>query len=316
MSASGHAHPGHAHAHGPPEPGGTARDADRRALRLALAITVAFLAVEGVGGWLAGSLALLADAAHMATDAFGLALALLAARLAARRPTFEKTFGHRRAEVLAALANGVLLGVVAVQVAIEAVRRIDAPPAVEGRLMLGVALAGLAANVASAAVLARTGSGSLNVRAALWHVVGDLLGSLGALAAAGAILAFGWAWTDPAVAIAIALLILVSSWRLVRESLDVLMEGTPAHVDVDALLRAIRAVPGVVDVHDLHVWTLTSGYHALSAHVDVSPDADPHGTLHILADLAEKRFAVAHTTFQLEHAERLLQIEGVDGTGA
>jgi len=245
----------------------------------------------------------------MATDALGLALALLAARLAGRRPTWEKTFGHRRAEVLAALANGVLLGVVAIQVAIEAAARFGAPPAVEGRLMLGVAAAGLAANAAAAAVLARAGSGGLNVRAALWHVVGDALGSVGALAAAGGILAFGWTWADPAVAIAISVLILVSSWRLMRESLDVLMEGTPAHVDVDALLAAIRAVPGVVDVHDLHVWTLTSGYHALSAHVDVSPDADPHGVLHILADLAEKRFAVAHTTFQLENVERLLQIE-------
>lgn len=310
MSAHGHAHGhGHAHAHGAHERGGAARDADRRALRIALAITVAFLAVEVVGGWLAGSLALLADAAHMATDAFGLALALVAARLAGRRPTWEMTFGHRRAEVLAALANGVLLGVVAVQVAIEAASRLGAPPAVEGRLMLGVAFAGLAANVAAAAVLARSGSGSLNVRAALWHVIGDALGSVGALVAAGGILAFGWTWADPVVAIAISLLILVSSWRLVRESLDVLMEGTPAHVDVDALLGAIRAVPGVVDVHDLHVWTLTSGYHALSAHVDVAQDADPHAVLHILSDLAEKRFAVAHTTFQLEHRERLLQIE-------
>jgi len=285
------------------------RAADRRALRIALAITLAFLAVEVVGGWLAGSLALLADAAHMATDALGLALALLAARLAERGPTSEKSFGHRRAEVLAALANGVLLGAVAIQVAIEAIGRFGAPRPVAGRLMLGVALAGLVANLAAAAVLSRSGSGGLNVRAALWHVVGDALGSVGALAAAGAILAFGWAWADPAVAIAIAGLILLSSWRLVRESLDVLMEGTPPHVDVDALLAAIRAVPGVVDVHDLHVWTLTSGYHALSAHVDVTPDADGHAVLHILADLAEKRFDVAHTTFQLERLDRLLQIE-------
>lgn len=304
MSAHAHAHGLGAHEHG-----GAARAADRRALRIALAITLVFLAVEVVGGWLSGSLALLADAAHMATDALGLSLALLAARLAGRRPTWGKTFGHRRAEVLAALANGVLLAAVAIQVAIESAGRIGAPTEVEGRLMLVVALAGLAANAAAAAVLARAGSGSLNVRAALWHVLGDALGSVGALAAAGGILAFGWTWADPVVAAGIAVLILFSSWRLVRESLDVLMEGTPAHVDVDALLAAIRAVPGVVDVHDLHVWTLTSGYHALSAHVDVSPDADGHAVLHILADLAEKRFGVAHTTFQLEQAPRLLQIE-------
>lgn len=301
----------HAHARGHPHhPGaGAARAADRRALRTALGITLVFLAVEVVGGWLSGSLALLADAAHMATDAFGLGLALLAARLADRGPTASRSFGHRRAEVLAALANGVLLGALAIQVAIEAAGRLGAPRAVEGGLMLGVALAGLGANAAAAAVLARARSGSLNVRAALWHVLGDALGSLGALAAAAGILAFGWTWADPLVAVAIAVLILVSAWRLVREALDVLMEGTPAHVDVDALLAAIRAVPGVVDVHDLHVWTLTSGYHALSAHVDVAPDADGHAVLHILADLAEKRFGVAHTTFQLERVERLLQIE-------
>lgn len=312
----------HAHAHAEPAgagrhadgagagaAAGAARGADRRALRVALAITVAFLAVELAGGWLAGSLALLADAAHMATDAFGLGLALLAARLADRGPTSNRTFGHRRAEVLAALANGVLLGAVAIQVAIEAASRLGAPRAVEGGLMFGVALAGLGANAVAAGVLARAGSGSLNVRAALWHVLGDALGSLGALAAAAGILAFGWTWADPVVAVAIAALILVSAWRLVRESLDVLMEGTPAHVEVDDLLAAIRAVPGVVDVHDLHVWTLTSGYHALSAHVDVNPDADGHAVLHMLADLTEKRFGVAHTTFQLERVEPLLQIE-------
>lgn len=287
------------------------RASDRRALRIALAITLAFLGMEVVGGILSGSLALLADAGHMATDALGLGLALVAVRLAAREPTPAKSFGHRRAEVLAALANGVLLGVVAIQVIFEALGRFGSPRSVAGPLMLGVATAGLVANLAAAGVLARAGSRGLNVRAALLHVLGDALGSVGAIAAAVAILWFGSLWADPAVAIAIALLILFSAFRLVRESLDVLMEGTPPHVDVDALLAAIRAVPGVLDVHDLHVWTLTSGYHALSAHVDVAPDADPHAVLHILSDLAQQRFAIAHTTYQLEHAEPLLQIDDV-----
>ena len=307
MSGQGHAHGHGAHGHAAAD---ASRAADRRALKIALAITLTFLGVEVVGGLLSGSLALLADAAHMATDALGLGLALFAARLAGRRPTPGKSFGHRRAEVLAALANGVLLAAVAIEVGMEGVGRLGSPRPVEGGLMLGVAIAGLGANLAAAAVLARTGSRGINLRAALWHVLGDALGSVGAIAAAVAILAFGWTWADPAVAVVIAVLILVSAWRLIREALGVLMESTPAHVDVDALLAAIRAVPGVIDVHDLHVWTLTSGYHALSAHVDVSPDADGHAVLHILSDLAEKRFAIAHTTFQLERAERLLQIEG------
>ncbi len=306
MSAHAHPHAGHRH-----DGDRDLRAGDRRALRIALAITVTFLLVEAIGGFLSGSLALLADAGHMATDALGLGLALFAARLAEREPTPGKSYGHRRAEVLAALGNGVLLGAVALQVAFEAVGRLGAPHPVAGPLMLGVAAAGLVANLAAAAVLARVGSRGLNVRAALLHVLGDALGSVGAILAAVAILWLGWLWADPAVAIAIALLILVSAVRLVRESLDVLMEGTPPHVDVDKLLAAIRAVPGVLDVHDLHVWTLTSGYHALSAHVDVSPGADLHAVLHILSDLAQQRFAIAHTTFQLEHAEPLLQIDGI-----
>jgi cobalt-zinc-cadmium efflux system protein len=301
-----HAHAAHAHGAGAEV---ARRDADRRALALALAITASFLAVEVAGGVLARSLALLADAAHMAADAAALALALFAARLAGRAPTPERTFGHRRAEVLAALANGVVLGVVAVNVGWEALERLGDPVAVEAPLMLGVASAGLAANGLAAWVLARGRSRGLNVRGALMHVLGDALGSLGAIAAAAAILLFGWRWADPAVAVAISGLVLFSAWRLVRESLDVLMEATPRHVDLDALVAAIRAVPGVVDVHDLHVWTLTSGYHALSAHVDVSPDADGHGVLHQLQDLASRRFDVSHTTFQLEPRERLLQIE-------
>jgi cobalt-zinc-cadmium efflux system protein len=295
-----HAHAGDAHAHAD----------DRRALGIALAVTVAFLAVEVVGGVLSGSLALLADAAHMATDSAALALALFAMRLAARSPTARMTFGHRRAEVLAALANGVVLGAVSVQVVIEAVGRIGAPVAVAGGTMLAVAIAGLAANAVAALVLARGRAHNLNVRGAFLHVVGDALGSVGAIAAAGAILAFGWTWADPAVAIAISALIAFSAWGLVREALDVLMEATPAHVDLEAFVAAIRAVPGVAGVHDLHVWTLTSGYHAASAHVDVRAGADPHGVLHQLADLAERRFGIAHTTFQLEEHAALLQIPG------
>ena len=287
------------------------RVADRRALGIALAITVAFLAVEVVGGLVARSLALLADAGHMATDAASLALALVATRLAGRDATAARTFGLLRAEILAALANGIVLGVVSVYVVIEAIERIGRPHDVRGGLMLAVAGVGLAANAAAALVLARGRERNLNLRSAFLHVAGDALGFVGTMVAAGAILAFGWSWADPAAAIAISALILVSAWRVVRESMDVLMEGTPAHVDVAELVAAIRAVPGVADVHDLHVWTLTSGYHALSAHVDVAQSADGHAVLEQLRELAAHRFRVLHTTFQLEVAPPLLQIEGV-----
>jgi len=304
---SGH----HGHA-GEGQAAALARVADRRALGIALGITLAFLGVEIAGGLVAGSLALLADAGHMATDAASLALALVATHLAGRDATAARSFGLLRAEILAALANGIVLGVVSVFVVIEAVGRIGEAAPVRGDLMFWVAALGLAANAAAAVVLARGRARNLNLRSAFLHVAGDALGSIGTMAAAAAILAFGWSWADPAVAIAIAALILISAWRVVRESLDVLMEGTPAHVDVDELVAAIRAVAGVADVHDLHVWTLTSGYHALSAHVDLGPGADPHAVLVRLQDLA-RRFEVSHTTFQLEPSPPLLQIEGVAG---
>ncbi len=285
------------------------RRQDRRSLRISLAIVAGFLVVEVVGGLLAGSLALLADAGHMATDLAALALALFALHVAERPPTPEKTFGYQRTEILAALANGVVLVLIAIVVAREALERLGEPPEVRGGLMLAVALAGLAANLVCAAVLYRGRARSLNVRGAFLHVIGDALGSVGAVVAALAIRWKDWTWADPVVALAIAALILVSAWSLVRESVDVLMEATPAHVDLASLERSIRAVPGVRDLHDLHVWTLTSGYHAMSAHVDVDESADGHAVLHQLSDLAERSFGIAHTTFQLEPAAPLLRIE-------
>ncbi|HBZ72468.1 MAG TPA: cation transporter [Deltaproteobacteria bacterium] len=288
---------------------GQQRGQDRRALRRALAIAAGLLAIEVVGGIASGSLALLADAGHVATDMASLALALFALHLADREPTASKTFGYRRTEILAALANGTALGVVAVFIALEAVGRLASPPEVKSGLMLAVAAAGFAANLFAGAMLFRRREHSLNLRAAFLHVLSDALGSLGAITAGLAIQLFGWRLADPIVAIAISALILVSSWRLVRESVDVLMEATPSHVELGELERAIRGVAGVLGVHDLHVWTLTSGYHAMSAHVDVRMDADPHAVLHMLSDLAKRRFEIEHTTFQLEEQPPLLHIE-------
>lgn len=285
------------------------RQQDRRALGAALGLTILFLGVEVAGGVLSGSLALLADAGHLATDVAALALALFALRLADRPPTAAKTFGYRRTEILAALANGVALVGISLVVVIEAVGRIADPQPIRSGLMLAVASAGLLANLVAGALLIRGRKRSLNIRGAFLHVVGDALGSLGAIVAALVIASTGWLAVDALVALGIAGLILVSAWQLVRESVDVLMEATPRHVDVAELERAIRSVPGVRDVHDLHVWTLTSGYHAMSAHVDVASDADGHAILHALSDLASRRFGIGHTTFQLEVAPPLLEIE-------
>lgn len=276
---------------------------DARRLRIALAITAAFLVIEIVGGIVSGSVALLADAGHMATDVAALALSLFALRVGEREPTAQKTYGYRRTEILAALANGVALVAVCALVAVDAVRRLASPPEVDSRLMLGVAVAGLLANLASAAVLHGGHRHSLNVRGAFLHVVGDALGSLGVIVAALLLMAFGWRLADPIAALLITALILVAAWRLVRESLDILMEAAPGHVDMDALVREIRTVEGVVDVHDLHVWTLTSGYHAISAHVDVAADAHTPGVLRALQTLSQERFGLHHATFQLESRE-------------
>lgn len=290
---------------------------DTRALQIALAITAVFLAVEAVGGYISGSVALLADAGHMATDVAALALSLFAIRVAGRNPTPNKTYGYRRTEILAALANGLLLVGVSVAIAVDSIQRLMGPPEVASDVMLGVAIAGLAANLVSAWVLHRSHGEadghdhgqSLNMRGALLHVMGDALGSVGAIVAAILMMTLGWGLADPIAALLITGLILVSSWRLVRESVDVLMEAAPGHVDMEALTGEIRAVPGVLDVHDLHVWTLTSGFHAISAHVEVDDDVRANTVLDALQKLSRERFSLGHTTFQLEPRV-------VGGTGA
>jgi len=286
---------GHEHPHGL-----AARGADARALRSAAFLSAAVLVVEVVGGFLAGSLALLADAGHMATDVGALVLSLIALRLAERAPTRARTFGWLRTEILAALANGVTLAGISVYVAIEALRRLVEPPPVRGELMLVVASLGLLANVVAAALLWRGRHHNLNLRGAFLHVVGDAVGSLGALGAAVLIALFGWRIADPLVALGVSGLILVSAWRLVRESIEVLMEATPAHVELDALERAMQEVPGVLGLRDLHVWTLTSGYHAMSAHVEVEGSRAPAAILERLQRVAREDFGISHTTFQLE----------------
>ena len=297
---------GHDHDHAP------ARYGSARALAVVLALTAALMVVEIVGGILTDSLALLADAGHMLSDASSAGLALFAVWLAARPATPSRSWGYKRAEILAALANGVLLVVVAVWILIEAWRRLDDPPEVLGGWMLVVALVGLAANAVAMGVLLRSERESLNVRAALRHVLADLLGSAGVVVAAVIIVTTGWEQADPIVSAAIALLVLASSWSVLRDSVSILLEATPRGIDAKQVEAAIVRAPGVVSVHDLHVWTITSGFPALSAHVLVGAGEDCHGRRRELEALLQERFGIDHTTLQVDHAQQeLLHIRRV-----
>jgi cobalt-zinc-cadmium efflux system protein len=285
-----------------PEPHGhDHRGASRRALGIVLGLTVGFTVVEVVGGFLTESLALLADAGHMLSDAFAVGLALLAIRLAGRPSTPRRSFGFQRAEILAAFVNGLTLVLVSCWIAWEAVQRFRDPPEILGGWMLAVAVAGLAVNIGAAVILMRSGRESLNVEAALRHVLADALGSAGVIAAAVVILLTGWTTVDPIVSLAIALLIVASAWGVLRDSSAILMEETPTGIDADAVARAIVDIPGVTNVHDLHVWRITSGFDALSAHVLVGRGEDCHALRRDIERALAERFGITHTTLQVDH---------------
>ena len=307
MSLEAHApHPhDHSHHHA------VAPEADRRRLAAALGLILAFMAAEVAAGVLASSLALLSDAAHMLTDAGSLALALLAARLVARPPTGRFTFGLGRAEVLSAQVNGAALLVLAGVIAIEAVQRLSSPPDVEGGVVVAVGLLGAAVNVAAAWQLARAERRSLNVEGARAHVLADLYASLGAALAGAVILLTGFRPADAIAALLVSALMLRSGWSLLRDTAAVLLEGSPAGVRTEEVGRALAAAPGIVEVHDLHVWEVTAGFPALAAHVLVAPGDDCHARRRELERLLEDRFGIHHTTLQVDHeaADQLLEIE-------
>ena len=279
-------------------------------LWLVLGLTGAFMVLEAVGGWVSGSLALLADAGHMLTDVGALGLSLLTAWIAQRPADDTKTYGYLRWEILAALVNGAALFGIAGWVVFEAVQRLQHPAPIRTGLFLVVAAAGLAVNLVSLGLLHRSREGSLNARGAYLHVMGDALGSVGALAAAGIVWFTGWTAADPIVFIALSLLILVGAWRLVRESTDILLESVPRHVALAEVQARILGVPGVAAVHDLHVWTVVSGMVAMSGHA-VVPDLDAHpGVLEgIRSELAA--LGIAHVTMQLEVADECEEVREV-----
>jgi cobalt-zinc-cadmium efflux system protein len=259
------------------------------------------MVVELVVGLVANSLAVLADAAHMLSDAGALGLALFASWIASRPASAERTFGYLRAEILAALANGVALVALAIWIFVQAIDRLRDPPAPLGGWILSVGLVGLAVNVAAARILGR--GDSLNVRAAFRHVLADVLGSVGVIVAGALILTTGWNYADPLVSLAIGGLVLVSSWAILRDSVSVLLEGTPAGMDAGEIGRAMAETEGVKEVHDLHVWTISSGFPTLSAHVLVPPGDDCHAVRRELEAMLRERFGLEHTTLQVEHAE-------------
>jgi len=255
---------------------------------------------EVIGGFLTNSLALLSDAGHMLADLAALALAMLALWFAARPATTTKTYGYYRMEILAALANGVALVVISLVISYEAFHRIKQPEAVQGFQMLLIAAGGLAVNLVSAWVLYSASEENLNMRGAFLHVIGDALGSVGAIIAGILIWKWGLTLADPIISVAMCLLILYSSWQLIRESVNILLEGTPSHLNVLAIVDAMHEVPGVIDVHDLHVWTIRSGLEALSAHVKIKPEASHRETLDALQDRLRSDFNIGHLTIQIE----------------
>ncbi len=287
--------PGHAHGAGP-----ALRRTQQRRLGLVLALTAGFAAVEAVGGWLSGSLALLADAGHMVTDASALALSLAAVWLMGRHTSEQRTYGFRRAEVLAAFVNALTLVGLAVWIVVEAVQRLRSPVRIHEAAMFWVAFAGLLVNVIGIAALYGSSHGSMNIRAALWHVTGDLFGSLATLAAAGAIRLTGWTAVDPALSVAIAVLIGVGGGKILLDSANLLLDSVPRQIDSAAVRGVLRDFPEVREICDLHIWGISSAETLLTAHLVVDSAADRDALLHRILATLEARFELAHMTVQLE----------------
>jgi cobalt-zinc-cadmium efflux system protein len=297
---SAHHHPG-GHAHDHDHAHGDARDQVRR-LRLALAITATFLLAEVVGGIVSNSLALLADAGHMLADVAALGLSLFVAWFSRQPYDPRRTFGYLRWEILAAFLNGATLLLLSTWIAIEAVLRLRQAEPVESGVMLAIAIVGIVANIGAALILHPASEASMNLRGAYLHVVGDLLGSAATVIAALLVRFTGWLIADPIASILVTLLIVRGAWRLVRESIDVLLESTPAHISVGTVRKQLEAIPGIESVHDLHVWTVTSGMVAMSVHAIVRESERHQHVLEHVHD-AMLLFGIQHVTVQLERRE-------------
>ena len=297
---NGNSHAGHSHGGG----GGGhdhAAGANKKALAVVLSFTLTYMIVEIIGGLITGSLALLADAAHMASDNVALGLALFAFWLSGRPATPNRSFGYKRGEILAALFNGVTIVAVSIWIFYEAYQRFFDPPEILGGWMMVVAVIGLLVNVAGAVILQRSAGENLNMQGALRHIVADLLGSVGVIVAALVILLTGWSYADPLVSVVIGVLVLFSSWRLLRDSVNILLEGSPPGMDANEVGKKMVSVEGVEEVHDLHVWEITSGFPALAAHVLVGENEDCHERRREVEKVLDREFGLEHTTLQVDH---------------
>ncbi|WP_328297109.1 cation diffusion facilitator family transporter [Streptomyces sp. NBC_00435] len=309
---AGRAGPGHDHGHAG-HSHGVAADADRRWLAIALGLITGFMAIEVVIGVLAHSLALISDAAHMLTDAVSIVLALIAMRLAARPARGGFTYGLKRAEILSAQANGLTLLLLAVWLAYEAVRRLLDPPPVEGGLVLVTALAGIVVNIVAAWCISKANRTSLAVEGAYQHILNDLFAFIGTAVAGLIVLTTGFRQADSIASLVVVVLMVKAGYGLVRESGRILLEAAPAHVDPDTVGDRLVGQPPVSEVHDLHIWTITSGQAALSAHVLVAPEGDCHAVRRDLEALLSKEYGITHTTLQVDHVQESLLTVGRPG---
>jgi cobalt-zinc-cadmium efflux system protein len=294
MSA-GHSH-SHSHSHGHSHGGGGSRSR----LTWTLGLILLYMVAEAVGGWLTGSLALLADAGHMLSDAAALGLSLFAMSMAQRPRTAKRTYGYHRLEILAALANGATLVAISILVMVEAIHRFGRPETVEARGMIGIAAGGLLVNLIALWILHAGRDDNLNMRGVWLHVLTDALGTVQAIVAGALIWGFGWQWADPVASVLISLLVIYSAWSLLKEATGVLMEGAPAHIDVNEVHTALAELPGILEVHDLHVWTITSGMESLSAHVVVEDRRFDCDVLTEIRATLHQRFGIHHITVQME----------------
>ncbi|SFD45506.1 cobalt-zinc-cadmium efflux system protein [Lentibacillus persicus] len=288
----------HDHTHG----------ANKKALLFSFIIIATYMVVEAIGGFLTNSLALLSDAGHMLSDAVSLGVGLLAFRLGEKVASYHKTFGYKRFEILAAVFNGVTLIVISIYIFYEAYQRFMDPPEVASTGMLIIGIIGLIVNIVVAWVLMRGDTQeNLNLRAAFLHVIGDLFGSVGAVTAAILIMSFGWGWADPLASVLVAILVLISGWRVTKDAVHVLMEGTPKNVELDDIVQTIEELPEIISIHDLHVWSITSGENALSCHAVVDGKLSVHDSqklLHMVEERLEYK-GIGHVTVQMESEEHL-----------